>query len=75
MKFENDTTENSSLYVVLVEFIEAGNGSFLCCHRPNVAPTRKLGQADLPARVPRFDVPTGVETRVVAGFQHPNEGL
>ena len=75
MKFADDTTENSSWDVVFVEFVEAGNGSVLRCHRLSFVPARELDQADLPARVHRFDVPTGVETRVVAGFQHPNEGL
>ena len=74
MRFADDTTENSFLDVVFVEFVEAGNGSVLRGHRPGVVPARKPDQADFPARVPRFDVPTGVATKVVVGFQHSNEG-
>ena len=74
MRFADDTTENSFLDVVFVEFVEAGNGSVLRGHRPGVVPAREPDQADLPARVPRFDVPTGVANKVVVGFQHSNEG-
>ena len=74
MRFADDTTENSSRDVVFVEFVEAGNGSVLRDHRPGVVPAREPDQAGLPARVPRFDVPTGIATKVVAGFQHSNEG-
>ena len=73
MRFADDTTENSFLDVVFVEFVEAGNGSVLRGHRPGVVPAREPDQADFPARVPRFDVPTGVATKVVVGFQHSNE--
>ena len=59
---------------MFVEFVEAGSGSVLRGHRLGVVPAREPDQADLPARVPRFDVPTGVATKVVAGFQHSNEG-
>ena len=71
----DDTTENSSQDVVFVEFVEAGSDSVLRGHRPSVVPAREPDQADLTARVPQFDVPTGVATKVVAGYHHPNEGL
>ena len=74
MRFADDTTENSFLDVVFVEFVEAGNVSVLRGHRSGVVPAREPDQADFPARVPRFDVPTGVATKVVVGFQHSNEG-
>ena len=74
MRFADDTTENSSRDVVFVEFVEAGNGSVLRGHRPGVVPAREPDQADFSARVPRLDVPTGVATKVVVGFQHSNEG-
>ena len=74
MRFADDTTENSSRDVVFVEFVEAVNGSVLRGHRPGVVPARELDQAGLPARVPRFDVPTEVATKVFAGFQHSKEG-
>ena len=74
MRFVDDTTENSSRDVVFVEFVETGNGSVLHGRRPGVIPAKEPDQADLPARVPRFDVPTGVVPKIVAGFQHANEG-
>ena len=74
MRFADDTTENYSQDVVFVEFVEAGNGSVLRDHRPGVVPAKEPDQADLPVRVPRFDVPTRAATKVVAGFQHANEG-
>ena len=74
MRFADDTTENSSRDMVFVEFIEVGNGSVLRGHRQGVVPDKEPDQADLPTRVLRFDVPTGVATKVVAGFQHSNEG-
>ena len=75
MRFTDDTTENSSRDVVFVEFVEAESGSTLCGHRPGVVSARGPDQAGLPARVPRFDVPTGVATKVVTSYHHPNEGL
>ena len=74
MRFADDTTENSSLDVVFVEFVEAENGSVLRGHRPGVVLAREPDQVDLPARVPWFEVPTGVANKVVVGFQHSNEG-
>ena len=71
----DDTFENSSPDVVFVEFVKAGNGSVLRGRRPSVVSAKEHDQADFPAKVPRFDVPTGVGTKVVVGFQHSKEGL